>query len=212
MTETLRIPVDPEHMGLRLAVTAAFFGVTIGVSMLLIALLPRDLCAAYVVVGLAAGYGSAQLIEHQLKGRWHSGRSVELDPAGVRLLSKGAVERSAAVGLETDVLFWRFEIRNRRGMIPKGWYLLACALRQQDKTIAVYTFMSPQAVEALPAHDRFKLLQARERGRNSADDMRLAGEQRRLYEAESQRWREGAEMPADQFIAYTDRIATMFGK
>lgn len=212
MTETLRIPVDPEHTGLRLAVTGAFFGVSAAVSIALIVLLPRDLCAAYVLVGLAAGYGGALLVERQLRGRWHSGRTVELDPAGVRLLAKGSVERSAAVGLDTDVLCWRFEIRNRRGMIPKGWYLLACALRQQDKIIAVYTFMSPQTFDALPSRDRFKLLQGRERGRNTADDMRLAGEQKRLYEAETQRWREGAEMPADQFIAYTERITSMFGK
>ena len=45
---------------------------------------------------------------------------------------------------------------------------------------------------------------------DARDDLRLAGEQRRLRDAENYRWLAGAELVPDDFITYINRIRAQF--
>ena len=61
--------------------------------------------------------------------------------------------------------------------------------------------------------DQFKKLIAKRKGKSEDDareDLRLAGEQRRLRDAENHRWMFGAEMTPTDFITYITRLKTQF--
>jgi len=210
MNDTLRVPVDIEHAGLRGAVLIAFI-VTSAVMCALSALLVPDgglLLAG--VVALLLGIGAAALLERSLKGRWLSGRELHVDAGGLRLIRKQQVEKAIDAGAQVEVLRWRFQTRKQR-RLPKGWYVAALALMTDDRVVALYTVMSPQRMDALPGADRFKTLMPPAKTGSATEDMRLAGEQRRLHEAETARWNSGAELTNDAFEAALSRIDMLFG-
>lgn len=206
--------VDAEHGRLRLAVVVVFGLSAVAGYLLINGLLPSDgLNILALLGGFVVAYGVTALFERTLKQRWPSGRAVEVDNDGVRLMQHGKVQAAVSADKPTMTLLWRFQTK-RRSRVPKGWYLLACALEQDDAHISVYTLMSPDQFKKLDRAERFKQLKAKtdtnattSRGR---DDLLLAGEQRRLLQAENQRWQDGAEMSVDDFTAYLDAISTGF--
>lgn len=207
MTDTIRLPADPEHAGLRLAVIAAFILGSVLGFFIVSALLPQNSLVLALVVGFAAGGASATLLERGMKGRWHSGRELELTPSAVKLLTRGAPEVEISPYAAVEILRWRFQPKGR-GRAPRGWSVVACALAQDDRKLAVYTIMSPQSLDALAGRERFKELTSEKRAASAAEDIRLAGEQRRLREAEAHRWQTGAELSNEdfaQFVAYAEK-------
>lgn len=206
----LRFPVDIEHSGLRAAVFVTFLMASAGVCGLSFVVFPSAGALAAVVVGLAIGIGAAALIERTLKGRWLSGREVQLDTGGIRLLRAGQQETAIDIGAQVEVLRWCFQTRGKR-RVPKGWYVVAVAVASEDATIALYTLMSPEKFEALPDRERFKVLQSEKKTEAQPQDMRMAGEQRRLHEAEAHRWHAGAELVNEAFATTLERIHTLFG-
>lgn len=208
--------VDAEHSRLRLVVVAVF--VTSGfISYFAInAIAPGVGLNLIAVIGsFAIAYGITAILEQALKRRWPSGRSIEVDAQGVRLMQHGRVQQQVNADQSANTLLWHFQTK-RRSRVPKGWYLLACALEQGDASVSVYTLMSPDQFKKIDNNDRFKLLKAKSdttttstRGR---DDLLLAGEQRRLLHAENQRWQTGAEMTVDDFTAYVETVTPMFAR
>lgn len=210
MNDTLRVPVDIEHAGLRAAVLVTFFAASGIVCALSILLVPDGGFLLAGVIALLLGIGAAALLERSLKGRWLSGRELHVDAGGLRLMRNGQVEKAIAVGSEVEVLRWRFQARKQR-RLPKGWYVVALALMTDDNTVSLYTVISPQHMEVLPGADRFKTLMPPAKTGSATEDMRLAGEQRRLHEAEAARWNSGAELTNDAFEAALSRIDMLFG-
>jgi hypothetical protein len=210
MKDTLRYPVDIEHVGLRAAVLVTFFAASAIVCALSMLLVPDGGLLVAGVVAVLLGIGAAALLERSLKGRWLSGRELHLDAGGLRLMRKGEVEKAIDAGAQVEVLRWRFQARKQR-RIPKGWYVVALALLTDETTVALYTLMSPQRLEAVRAADRFKTLMPPAKTGSATEDMRLAGEQRRLHEAEVARWNSGAELSNDAFEAALSRIDMLFG-
>jgi hypothetical protein len=210
MNDSLHIPVDLEHSGLRGAVLGAFVFGSAAVCGLTTLLFPNVGIFFAAIAGIALGVGGAALLERTLKGRWLSGRELNIDAAGIRLIRKGAVESAIDPSAQVTVLRWRFQSRARR-RIPKGWFVIAFAIAADDTTISVYTLMSPQAVEAMPGQERFKTLTPPAKSGSASEDMRLAGEQRRLHEAEIQRWQNGAEVTNADFTAILARVDAWFG-
>ena len=71
----------------------------------------------------------------------------------------------------------------------------------QDETDAIlYTFMNPQAAEAVIGYGHFVRLQSR-RSSGSDADLETLAEQRRLLKLENLRWQDGAEISPDDFNA-----------
>ncbi|MBL8134755.1 MAG: hypothetical protein JNL42_23040 [Anaerolineae bacterium] len=205
--------VDREHTGLRLAILASFVGVWLVVFVLISTLLAAEGPALIaVLVGFGAAYLVTHYLERYLKGVWHSGRSIQVSSAGVELALKGAQQAQILSEDPARPLMWRFVI-SRRARIPKGWSMFACALTAEGQYLCAYTFMPPDKSDAYPRQGSFSRLEPkkprtlRDDGR---EDLRLAGEQKRLREAESMRWVAGAEMTPEDFIAFVDLLYTRF--
>lgn len=204
-------PVDREHSRLKLALVLILVGMWIGSFAIANALIPS--AGFNIVAGLiATGVGalSMRLAEPWLKSYWPSGRVVQIDEQGVRIVMRDQVQREIKSNEGTSGLLWLFKIP-RRSRMPKGWYVVACALEQNDEYLPVYTFASPAQVEVLDKMGRFVELQSEKAAKAAkTDSLRAAGEQRRLRVAEEHRWHDGAEMVYDDFEQYLKRLNEQF--
>lgn len=164
-----------------------------------------------VLGSLALTFGLSQVIENRLKVRWPSGRRVEVNEAHIRIYAGDNLQTEIDGQQQVNVLLWRFKI-SRRARVPKGWYVVACALEQESLYLPVYTFMSPEQFEKLPNSSQFPVLKSKsELERKGEDrDLRLAGQQRRLHTAEQARWMHGAEMSAADFEIYIARLQNLY--
>lgn len=201
------IPVDPEHAALRLAIIGTFVGLTIVSYLVLNTILQGEGFNILAILGaLALGIGGMQLVDGFLKRRWPSGRALEIAGDTVRLVLRGRVQTEIDGTQHVNVMMWRFEIK-KRARAPKGWYVIALALMQDDNYIPVYTFVSPEDFKMLPFSSQYSKLAAR---KEAEQDMRLAGQQRRLLNAEAARWNEGAEVTKPDFDAYVEQLKNRF--
>lgn len=210
--------VDQEHGRLRAALFAFFIIVWILVYFILDRLLRNSgLNLLAILIGLVSGFAATAVAERVLKGRWTSGRTLVVEDTGVQLKQQGEVQTAIATERAVELLLWRFIVR-RRSRVPKGWSVVACALREGDSLLSVYTLMSPQQVGALPQLERFRVLESdKPKGRRNKErlenlrvgELRDAGEQRRLRDAEQDRWMYGVEMTPSDFSTYTARIFTL---
>lgn len=196
---------------MRLTVVLIFIVVWIASFIILSMVIPNEgLSLLAVLLGFGVAYGVTALLERFLKTRWPSGRAVQIDRDGVRMIKKGAVQGEILAEDPANALLWSFKIA-KRARVPKGWSMMACALEFESQYLAVYTFMSPAQLGEYAASDQFKLLASKRKGKDDArEDLRMAGEQRRLHEAENNRWLFGAEMTPPDFIAYVARIKAQF--
>ena len=201
--------VDAEHGRLRLVVLLLFLGVWL-ISYFIFAnlVVSNGLNLIAVVFSFAVAYVVTNLVEKQLKTRWPSGRTITVDSEGVRLARSGQQEQEMRADQAVNQLYWRFTVR-KRSRVPKGWLMYACALEHEEKHLTVYTFLPPSSVED---YDRARLFTPLT-GKKDAPgrtDLRLAGEQRRLRDAENYRWLNGAEMSADDFKRYVEQLHSQF--
>ena len=195
--------LDPEHWKLRAAVFGTFIGVTLGVMVVFsVTFGSEGISVIGILAGLVAGYLSAAAIERGLKGRWHSARQLRLTPNGLQIAKGSTVEQEVSAATTVTPLRWKFQV-TRRARVPKGWWMYALSLASPDRQITVYTFMSPKDNETFSRAGQFaRLLSKREREKAAEkgvpQNLRQAGEERRLREAEEHRWLAGGEMaPAD---------------
>ena len=206
---TTSYPVDAEHGRLRLVVLFLFIATWI-ISFILLSSLIQSagLNILAILVSFVIAYGISTLAERQLKTRWPSGRSVTVDDSGVKLVKRGQVEQEMRVDQAVSPIYWNFIVR-KRSRVPKGWLMCACALTNEEEHLTVYTFMAPKDFEQYNRAEWFTLL-AGKKETEGKTDLRLAGEQRRLREAENYRWLNGAEMTKDEFERYVEQISTQF--
>lgn len=200
-TQETRFALDPEHGGLRLVMLLGFLAVWALVFLAGQALLAME---AAVIISLVAGFAVAALAARRSEGwlrqRWPSGRSVAVADRQILLRRRDREEETLASDQEVNVLTWCFRI-SRRSRVPKGWYMVACALEQDERYIPVYAFFSPGDFEELTNRRYFTELQGRKQ-RRQGGDLRLAGEQKRLHAAEQLRWMQGGEMSREDFTAF----------
>lgn len=209
--DALAIHVDREHGGLRLSMILIFIGLWLLTFSIANSLIPS--AGLNIIAGLlafaAAGVGG-RLLEPLIKARWPSGRVVQVDADGVHLTYRGSTQEHIHSNETVSALLWRFRIE-RRSRVPKGWYVVACALEQDDRFLAVYTFASPDNMAALSKLAKFSDLLSDKAARDARQDsLRVAGEQRRLRLAEQHRWNDGAEMTYDEFTRYIERLNAQF--
>jgi hypothetical protein len=96
--------------------------------------------------------------------------------------------------------------------MPRGWYVIACALQQDDVYLPVYTFASPAQADELKKLKQFTELQG-DKGKASAakaESLRLAGEQRRLRVAEEHRWHDGGELNLADFETFIKHLNELY--
>jgi hypothetical protein len=209
------IPVDSEHGWLRITVVGIFVGVWILVFALANALITSEgfnllaMIIAFIVSGVIARYS-----EKVLQKRWPSGRAVEINESGVSIMSKGTPQISIRADEVFSILLWRFQTK-KRSRVPKGWFVVACALEQDENYLPVYAFASPQQAETLQLRYRFVTLVGEKEANakdTRQDSLRFAGEQRRLRLAETFRWNSGAEMALPDFERFIDQLNGQFAQ
>jgi hypothetical protein len=140
--EDFRLPVDPEHSGLRMMIVLVFLISGVILYVLMTRLIPElsGINIIAVVVALAGATILTQVIDRLFKQRWPSGRVLRIIGDNVQLALRDHVQREIDGGQHVNVLMWRFTIA-KRTRIPKGWYMVAIALQQDDRYLPVYTFV-----------------------------------------------------------------------
>lgn len=203
----LVFPVDPEHAGLRITVVIIFFVTAFVIYALTSVIMPVQ---GINIIGVAAAVIGAslltQVIDRLFKERWPSGRQLKINGAQIQLVLKDRIQRQIDGDQHVNVLLWRFEV-NKRTRIPKGWFMVAIALMQDDVYLPVYTFVSPEDYEKLPYNKQYVKLSGR---KEETQDLRLAGQQRRLHIAEDARWMDGAEMTQADYERYIASLREQF--
>jgi len=208
---TLTIPVDAEHTGIRLAGCGSMFVVG-GVVVALFALLFPSLLLAGIILGLVAAAGTAYGVEHWLKGRWRSGRVFQVTPNTIALRQNDTLEHEIDPTEPVNVYAWYFVV-DRNTRIKKGWRVLGLALEQDDTLLPLYTFTSPEIFEEFPEAERFTRLERKQGGDSAVGggkSVRLAGQQRRLMEAEGARGLYGAEVTLEEMQTILDHLTAHY--
>lgn len=204
------IPVDREHSRLKLAMVVLLIVswlISFAVANSVIPSAGFNLLAGLIATVLAAVI--MRVVEPLLKARWPSGRVVQIDADGVSIRLRDDTQHNITTDGGTSGLLWFFKIP-RRSRMPKGWFVVACALEQDDNYLAVYTFASPTQLETLQKLGHFSELQSSANTKGKNDSLRAAGEQRRLRLAEEHRWHTGAEMLYADFEQYLTCLNEQF--
>lgn len=208
----LHIPVDAEHSRMRTAGCLVVIVMMVVGYFLLNALLPVEgfnFLAALggLIFGAVVGWGA----ERYMRSNWPSGRAVEASPNLIRVQNHSHTERSIDPTQHVNVLMWRFAPK-KHPRVPRGWYLIACALEQDETYLAVYAIIAPEAFQTLQMAPRFEALMSQRelKAGEKERDLRMAGQQRRLQIAEQERLMHGAEMTAEQFGTYLDYLKANF--
>jgi hypothetical protein len=210
--DTLQLPVDREHRGLRLGLVGIFLGVFVIGFFIANTLIPSDgfnILAGLIGFALAAIV--ARLLDPMLKRLWPSKRALQLDASGARLTLNDQVQAEIKAGETANIHYWKFKIP-RRGRMPRGWFVVACALQQDDIYLPIYTFASPDQADKLSQFKPFTELKP-EKDKSAAakaESLRLAGEQRRLRLAEEHRWHDGGELTVADFETYIKRLNELY--
>lgn len=199
-----RIPVDVEHLGIRIMVpllagaalllTFVLGPVVLDIFGLQDTLLSGLVLPVAIALAVAVAYGSDRF----LKQRWPSGREILVNDEALVLRDKKQPEQVIAWNGRVNLLTWRFVVA-RRGRIPKGYYCLAFQLIQDEDLVTVYTFCDPKHFEDIEDHERFTPLASRKTLKDDTLSLRAAGQQRRLLQAEDERWQHGAELTLEDF-------------
>ena len=204
--ENVVLEVDREHRALQAAIIFGFF-LSAAVSYFLIGVIFQspgiNLIAAAAALGV--GFLVSKVLETWLKGRWSSGRRLHLEANRFYIQKRQKIEQEIQIKEGIELLFWRFKVK-RGGRIPKGWFLLGCALLQDGEYLPVYSFTSAQDFEKFPDADRFIELAPKKNLENDSN-LRLLGLQKRLHTAEVYRWNEGSELKLEDFRYFVERIS-----
>jgi hypothetical protein len=135
-----------------------------------------------------------------LKRVWKSGRTLSVRDHQIivrDVRAKRASEVTFDLTRRVNILAWRFKVK--RGS-PRGSVLLALQLSQDNESVALYTLIpAKESDEARFAE--FIQLMPRSSVLQGKLPLRELAQQRRLLQAEEQRWYEGAEMRRQDFIA-----------
>lgn len=204
--------LDADHTALRVVVGLVFLA-TIPIAYILINIVwtaESGINFIGIFGGLIIAYGAAWALERTLRNRWKSGRVLHITPAQVAIKKNDQIESAVDATQQVNVLMWRFTVK-KRARVPKGWYMIACALEQDDTYIAMYTFISPDEFKALPESGQYTALISKKESKDKdGKDMRLAGEQRRLHTAEHARWMHGGELAREDFDTYIADLQAHF--
>jgi hypothetical protein len=209
---SLSLPVDPEHSGIRTVGCLSFILVAIAAFFLYSIIVPE---ASLLTVMLAVLTGAvvAYMADAWMKRYWPSGRQLVVDDAAIQVKQYDKVEMQVDPQRQVNVLPWRFTVK-RNGRVKKGWYVVALGLEQDEMLLPVYTFAPPERFEELPLSSLFTALQKEEKKEasvtGSARELKAAGQQRRLHDAEKARSLLGAELTIEQFETYLRELQKQF--
>jgi len=209
---SLSLPVDPEHGGIRTVGCLSFIFVTVAAFFIYSMMIP-DGPLLTGMLALLTGAFVAYMADAWMKRHWPSGRQLLVDDTAIQVKQYNKVEMQVDPQRQVNVLPWRFTVK-RSGRVKKGWYVVALGLEQDEMLLPVYAFAPPERFEELPLASLFTTLQKEEKKEasvtGSARELKAAGQQRRLHDAEKARGLLGAELTIDQFETYLRELQKQF--
>ncbi|MCS6870987.1 MAG: hypothetical protein NZ571_05970 [Anaerolineae bacterium] len=208
-SEERSFPLDVEHGGIRLALPLIAIVSFIGLLWLLSNLLRGEENGCLnAMLATAGALGLMAVSDGVLKRVWKSGRSLSVHGKTIvvrDVRSKHAPEVTFDLAQRVNVLAWRFTVKRGSPRAPRGSVLLGLQLLQNDESAALYTLVSAkQADEAIFAE--FIQLMPRNAVIQEKLPLRELAQQRRLLQAEEQRWHEGAEMRCQDFMLLVETL------
>ncbi len=172
-TNSQIIPVDTEHLGIRLfvpivTVASLVGGYILGAAVLNLVLPNASGICLGIPMALIFTAVILQIVEKIVKPRWHSGRHIVLDDQLALVDTRRGKNKSLVFNWtkSTDVVAWYFEVHTKRkSRVPQGWYCTSLRLVQEDTTAIIYTFMSPEDAREMAGFSRhFTLLERQKSG------------------------------------------------
>ncbi|MFQ3535351.1 MAG: hypothetical protein SNJ58_05700 [Aggregatilineales bacterium] len=202
-------PLDIEHGGIRLALPLIAIASFVGLLWLLGSLLNGEENGCLNVIFAAGGaLGVMALSDGALKRVWKSGRSLRLSDQTITVRNarpKHASEVTFDLTQRLNVLAWRFTVKRGSPRAPRGSVLLAVQLLQNEESAALYTLISAKEAETTTFAEFIQLM-PRSTVIQEKLPLRELAQQRRLLQAEEQRWHEGAEMRPQDFILLLETL------
>ena len=200
--------VDREHSGVRLVGCLTFLIGAIASYALLSTMFPSG---GLIVAGaaLAIAVALTYLADFLSKRYWPSNRAIQFAGDFIQLVQGGQVQGEIDAAAMTNLLVWHFEAR-RHPRVPKGWYVVANALEQDGEYIVSYSIASPADFEALPLSRLSIRYERKKPKKGEAQNLREAGAQRRIAQAEFHRGELGAEMSLEDYHAYLETLADTY--
>ncbi|MCY4466404.1 MAG: hypothetical protein OXE46_12795 [Chloroflexi bacterium] len=200
--------VDREHSGVRLLGCFLFLFGSIASYFVLSSLFSNGGLLA-VGAALAIAVALTYLGDHLAKRYWPSNRVIQFADDMIQLLKSEQLQGAIHGGSTVNLLMWHFEAK-RHPRVPKGWYVVANALEQDGEMIVSYSIASPTDFEALPLSRLSVKFQKKKRKKGEEQNLREAGVQRRIAQAEFHRGELGAELTLDDYHAYLDYLADTY--
>jgi len=211
---SVRYVVDPIHSKIRLASLVAlgvgtalgFFFIMPPILSLFPALTEWSFCIGgigAIGLGALASWGTERL----LVSVWPSGRALEVSRESITLHEPGGEGIVIEWGGSVQVMAWHFKIQQGGTPAPRGWHCVACQLAQEDKRIALYSFLKPSVLPDLAGWSAFKELPPRKRPSIFRRNPTMEWGSDELRIAERYRWNEGCELLSNDFSALMATIA-----
>lgn len=198
------IPLDPDHIGIRMALPLIAVAAFIAFAVLLPNIISSaDAGCLSLILATFGALITMAVADFTLKRVWKSGRQLEILPTGLRLYDKRkgqAVDTRILWDGRVNVLAWRFTVKRGSARVSRGWIMLGLQLTQDESQMTLYTFMPPKDANG-DTYSGFVQLMIREVVAKGNLPLRDLNVQRRLLQAENERWQGGAEMSRDDFAA-----------
>ncbi len=204
----IEFAVDREHSGMRTIGCVTFLVGAVVSYLILNTIVPNG---GLIVVGaaLAIGVSLTYLADFLSKRYWPSNRYVQFLDDLITLVKGDLVQGEIDAGRNVNLLMWHFQAK-RHPRVPKGWYVVANALEQDDNYIITYTIASPTDFDSMPLSRLSTQFQRKRDKKDDSRDLRKAGSVRRIEKAEFHRADLGAEMSVEDYHAYLDYLADTY--
>lgn len=209
VSDEMIFPIDPEPFGFRLAlVIMLVVSVIAGYFIVNTIFSSSGLNIISCLGGIIIGAGTLQLTERFLKQVWSSNRFIQVTDDKISILMGNQPKITLNPSQQINVHTWYFEI-TKRARAPKGWYVVAIALEQDEVYIPVYALMSQADYQTMRFN--FTKLKAKPMmGTLEDHDLRLAGQQKRLRTAETARGLDGVEMVKTDFERFINQLEAQY--
>ena len=163
-----------------------------------------------ILAGVLVGGAGVAGVEPQLKRRWHSGKTVQINPDTIRLLRNEhpLLEFSLALELFPKVYYWGFQVKSHT-RVPKGWYVLACGIKRGEDLLAAFCVMSPSEFNIHPQNHLFTLLHNNTSPNKTSKTKAVSAELLFLQQLERIRWNSGVEMTPSDFRLFVETLQSI---
>ena len=205
---SLEFEVDKEHSGVRMVGCLTFLIGAVASYLIINTIIPNSgLIALGAALAIAVGltYGA----DYLSKIYWPSNRAIQFMDDLILLVKGNQIQGEIDAGQNVNLLQWHFEAK-RHPRVPKGWYVVANALEQDGEYIVSYSIAAPSDFEVLPLSRLSQKFQKKKAKKDDTRDLREAGSQRRIAQAEFHRGEFGAEMSLDDYHAYLDYLVDTY--